>query len=145
VWAGEDHDAIVRAAWGAGIAAGVVIFFFGFVGLLALWSGRASLEQTDANLFFFAIFSDTPVVCLSNAPGFLAMLCAAVMSCGAVDSMQNGIAATASSFLQGYSLTVTRAFVGIINAAVVALACAQVQLCEGYSDAPSLHPTVPFF
>mmetsp|Transcript_32523 Transcript_32523/g.85412 ORF Transcript_32523/g.85412 Transcript_32523/m.85412 type:complete len:563 (+) Transcript_32523:96-1784(+) len=126
VWAGEDRTAIVHAAWFAGVCATMVIFFFGFIGLLALWSDRATVEQTDPNLFFFAFFGNSPRVGLSNVPGLLAMLCAAVMSTGAVDSLQNAIAATASSsFLHGHSLLVTRLFVAAVNTVILALACAR--------------------
>ena len=55
VWAIEERRAMTRAAWTAGLAVAAVIFFFGVVGFLAFWSGKATAE-TNTSLYFFAIF-----------------------------------------------------------------------------------------
>ncbi|EOD41160.1 hypothetical protein EMIHUDRAFT_199381 [Emiliania huxleyi CCMP1516] len=126
VWAIEERRAMARAAWTAGFAVAAVIFFFGFVGFLAVWSGKATAE-TNMNLYFFAIFNDSPIASLTNLPGYLSMLCACIMSAGAADSMQNAIAATVgSSLLRGRPLWTTRACVVLCNAALLLVACASV-------------------
>jgi len=115
VWAAEDNKVLRRAGFVGGAAIAVVIFIFGFVGWLALWSGRAD-ASTNPNLYFFAFFSREGAARLQGMPGFLAMLCAAMMSQGAVDSFQNGITATLSStLLNKLPLWVTRVTLLVVN------------------------------
>ena len=124
VWAAEAPKARLHAAWMAAVSVAVVVFFFGFAGFLALWSGRVP-PDTDPNLLFFSIFNepDQPVE-LRNVPGLLAFLCAAVMSEGATDSLQNGIVATlASTLLKGRPLWTARALVVVVNVPLAVLGC----------------------
>merc|ERR1719270_2626409 len=81
VWASEDNSALAVASWIGAVAVSCVVFFFGFIGFLALWSGRAHLGQTNPNLFFFAFFSDEPTKPqLDSIPGLAALICAALMA-----------------------------------------------------------------
>ncbi|CAE8683434.1 unnamed protein product, partial [Polarella glacialis] len=116
VWASDSSKSLYQASCIGAAAVSLVTFFFGFTGFLALWAGRASLESTNPNLFFFAFFSSSPDAHLDSIPGLLALLCAALMSEGAADSLQNGITATLSStLLAGRSLWATRMLVLVVN------------------------------
>jgi Na+/proline symporter len=115
VWASEDNATLHRAAWLGAIATVVVTFFFGYIGFLALATGRAD-ETTDINLIMFAFFSDSAPARLDGVPGLLALACAALMAEGTVDSFQNGIAATLSStLLRDQPLWATRLMVLVVN------------------------------
>lgn len=116
VWASEDNATLRRAAWLGGASVTLVVFFFGFVGFLALWSGRADLNTTHPNLYFFAFFSKEVDAQIDSVPGLAALVCAALMAEGAVDSLQNGITATISStLLKDQDLGATRLMVLLVN------------------------------
>lgn len=116
VWASESDRALRRASWLAFAAVSTVVFFFGFTGFMALWMGRASIETTNPNLYFFAFFSSRSDAKLDSVQGLLALVCAALMSEGAADSLQNGITATLSStLLQNRPLWATQLLVFFVN------------------------------
>jgi len=121
VWAAEDDKTLRRAACVGALAVSVVVFFFGFVGFLAVWAGRAG-EGTDPNLYFFSLFSKGSEARLDSVPGLMALLCATLMSEGAVDSLQNGITATLSStLLKRKPLCATRLLVLMVNVPLAVL------------------------
>jgi len=115
VWAAEDEKALRKASIGASLFVTLVVFFFGFVGFLALWSKKAT-DTTPPNLYFFVLFSESGEGTLDSIAGLLALSCAAMMSEGAVDSLQNGITATLSStLLKNKPLLWTRLLVLVVN------------------------------
>lgn len=127
VWASEDDAALQRASWIGAVAVSLTVFFFGFVGFLALWSGRADPLTTHPNLYFFAFFSHEPKAELDSIPGLAALVCAALMAEGGVDSLQNGITATISStLLKGRSLWATRLVVLLVNVPLAILGATPV-------------------
>mmetsp|Transcript_20077 Transcript_20077/g.43727 ORF Transcript_20077/g.43727 Transcript_20077/m.43727 type:complete len:551 (+) Transcript_20077:139-1791(+) len=115
VWAAEDEQALKRASVGACFFVMLVVFFFGFGGWLALWSGKATWD-TDPNLYFFTLFSSGSNGILDSFAGLLTLSCAALMGQGAMDSLQNGITATLSStLLKNKPLSWTRILVLLVN------------------------------
>mmetsp|Transcript_12269 Transcript_12269/g.26852 ORF Transcript_12269/g.26852 Transcript_12269/m.26852 type:complete len:558 (+) Transcript_12269:106-1779(+) len=115
VWAAEDELALKKASVISCVFVILVVFFFGFVGFLGLWSGKVGWEL-DPNLYFFALFSESNSGILDSFAGLMALSCAAMLSEGAADSLQNGITATLSStLLKGKPLSWTRALVLVVN------------------------------
>eukprot|EP00960_Hanusia_phi_P059443 764166-Hanusia_phi.AAC.1 len=128
VWAAEDHNALKRGGIIACVAIVFVVFIFGFGGLLAVWGGLVDYTYTNPNLYFFQLFkTDTsaPNAHVENFIEVLVLVLAAVMNESAIDSLQNGLAATISShFLRGKPLMWARACVLVINIIIVPFALA---------------------
>ncbi|KAF8065845.1 OCT4 [Scenedesmus sp. PABB004] len=121
VWASATPAALHRgAAMGCGLIV-VVVFLSGFGGWLALVGGFAG-PDTNPNTILMQILSRTPgaAATVDNWVGVVVVLLAIVMNEGAVDSLQNGLAASISShYLKNRPLLWTRAAVVLLNVPLV--------------------------
>lgn len=93
VWASEDRRALRGGATIGFALTTAFIFFLGFGGWLALAWGLAG-PDTNPNLYFFQLLGGRRNAFVSNWVGVLAVLLAVVVNEGAVDTFQNGIAAS---------------------------------------------------
>ncbi len=144
-WASRDRRTLRTGAWLGAAAVVLVVFLAGFCGLLAQWAGLISYgtyddagaetsPPTDPNLYLFQTFfygaAQPASVDLwrtgSVAIGVLTVGLAAVMNEGAVDSIQNGMAAGLTSYVaplvRGWRLLYTRALVVVLNAVLIGIA-----------------------
>ncbi|KAJ3031461.1 UNVERIFIED_CONTAM: Coatomer subunit zeta-1 [Siphonaria sp. JEL0065] len=97
VWSAKDNKSLKAGALIGGSLATIVVFILGFGGMLAYWSGRA-LEESNSNYAFFYAFADPHSGNISAAIIILVILFASVMDESAVDSMQNAITDTLTTF-----------------------------------------------
>lgn len=115
----------------ASVAVFIVVFFTGLCGLLGAWGGYITSE-TDPNLYLLSVLpgvlnADQQV---ANWLGVLIILLIATMNSSAVDSFQNGMAATIASYLfknWKHSMIWTRVAVFLSNVPIIAVAT------KGYS------------
>ncbi len=120
-WASKDKQALHKGAIFGAIAVILIVFFAGFCGLLAAWAGLLTFE-TDANLYLFQVLAggQAPAIpTVANWIGAICVVCASVMSEGAVDSIQNGMAAAVTSYIsplyKKWNLNMTRGVVLFLN------------------------------
>eukprot|EP00878_Enallax_costatus_P041831 GHUV01048726.1.p1 GENE.GHUV01048726.1~~GHUV01048726.1.p1 ORF type:complete len:328 (+),score=52.92 GHUV01048726.1:969-1952(+) len=123
VWASCDRRAL---HFGAGIgfcAIVVLIFLSGFGGWLAFAGGYVTAD-TNPNVYLMQILGNRATTAVvNNWVGVFVVLLAIVMNEGAVDSLQNGLAASISGqYLKNLPLVWTRAAVVIINIPLVIIA-----------------------
>lgn len=127
-WASKDSRTLHTGAILGCIGVVLVVFFAGFCGLLAAWAGLLT-EDTNYNLYLFQVLAGgkppaTPYV--HNWIGVVCVVLAAVMNEGAVDSMQNGMAAGITSYVaplyKKWNLSMTRIVVVVLNAALIGIA-----------------------
>jgi len=130
VWASKDKRALHKGAIIGSIAVILVVFFAGFCGLLAAWAGLLTFE-TDPNLYLFQTLHGgevPPIPTVSNWIGVICVVLASVMNEGAVDSLQNGMAAALTSYItplyNKWSLNMTRLLVLLLNIALMLVAIA---------------------
>ncbi|CAI5475751.1 unnamed protein product [Closterium sp. Yama58-4] len=99
-WASASRKALLGGAALASVAVTIVVFLFGFGGLLAVWGGvwQPNEDFTNTNTILFSLFNNTTWVLV------ITTVLAVVMSESAVDSLQNAIADT-----------LTTAFLAIID------------------------------
>jgi len=99
VWASEDQQTLRHGAYlGCGLVI-FVVFSCGLFGFMAAWAGLIT-EQTNPNLYMFQIFNSDPTnpnATVDNWVGVLIMILAVTMNESAIDSFQNGIAASLST------------------------------------------------
>jgi hypothetical protein len=110
VWASSDKRALYGGAAIGCTAVIVLVFLSGFGGWLSLVAGLAGPE-TNQNLILMQILNvnHEGVHTVSNWVGVLVVLLALIMNEGAVDSLQNGLAASLSGhFLKNSPLVYTR-------------------------------------
>lgn len=109
VWASASQTALYGGAAIGCTAVIVLVFLSGFGGWLSLVGGLAGPE-TNQNLILMQLFHiKSGVVTVSTWVGVLVVLLALVMNEGAVDSLQNGLAASISGhFLKNAPLAYTR-------------------------------------
>lgn len=110
VWASADKRALYGGAAIGCVAVIILVFLSGFGGWLALVGGLAG-PHTNQNLILMQILNVNSggVVTVSNWVGVLVVLLALIMNEGAVDSLQNGVAAAISGhFLKTSPLAYTR-------------------------------------
>jgi len=123
VWASADRRTLlVGASLGcAGVI--VVTFFFCFCGFLAVWAGYAVYGVTNPNLYLFQVFRDEgqkgaagASVTVSSWIGVVTLVLAITMNESAIDSLQNGLAASISAhFFKGMSVWYARLAVALVN------------------------------
>lgn len=140
-WAAESSRKLkIGASFGAA-AVILVVFISGLCGWLAAWAGLLD-SYPNANLYmFYGLKNSVNLVTgtINNWIGVLVLLLAAIMSEGAVDSLQNGLLAAFSSFFKvvihlintfnpgrfpedyRIPLTITRLSVLILNIPLIAL------------------------
>eukprot|EP00475_Leptophrys_vorax_P024836 TRINITY_DN3444_c0_g1_i1.p1 TRINITY_DN3444_c0_g1~~TRINITY_DN3444_c0_g1_i1.p1 ORF type:complete len:566 (-),score=138.06 TRINITY_DN3444_c0_g1_i1:669-2306(-) len=128
-WASSDKRALYVGSGIGCVLAIIIVFFFGMCGILAAWAGLIDLDSTNPNLYLFQLFKESPTpgseATLSSWPSLLVLTTAAIMSQSAVDSLQNGMMGTLSSYLlKGKSLWVTRIMVVGINLPLIIIAVA---------------------
>ncbi|GJP42579.1 hypothetical protein CLOM_g2130 [Closterium sp. NIES-68] len=94
-WASASRKALLGGAALASVAVTIVVFLFGFGGLLAVWGGvwQPNEDFTNTNTVLFSLFNNTTWILV------IATVLAVVMSESAVDSLQNAIADTLSTAL----------------------------------------------
>lgn len=109
VWASASRQALYGGASIGCIAVIVLVFLSGFGGWLSLVGGLAG-PDTNQNLILMELLNvKTEMVTVSNWVGVLVVLLALIMNEGAVDSLQNGLAASISAhFLKNAPLAYTR-------------------------------------
>ncbi|KAJ3411664.1 hypothetical protein HDV05_001873 [Chytridiales sp. JEL 0842] len=96
VWAARDNRSLRIGAMVGGALATFVVFLLGFGGMLAFWSGRATAES-DSNFGFFYAFSNANGT-TSAAVTIVVIVFACIMNESAVDSFQNAITDTLTTF-----------------------------------------------
>ncbi|KAL6785524.1 hypothetical protein ACKKBF_B00635 [Auxenochlorella protothecoides x Auxenochlorella symbiontica] len=124
VWASHSKRSLRKAAFIACAGIILVVFFTGFLGLLAAWSGRITAD-TNPNLYLFEALRGAmnEAGLVSNAMGVVVLLLTITMNESAVDSMQNGLTAAISShFLRGLPLYWARLAVLVINIPIMVVA-----------------------
>lgn len=123
VWASQDKAALRFGALWGGIGVIIAVFLAGFAGVLAVWAGLVT-EDTNPNLYMFQIFkaqSDSATV--ASWVGVITLILAITMNESAIDSLQNGIAATISAqFFRTRPVAYARAVVVLANIPLVAVA-----------------------
>uniref|UniRef100_A0A383WE19 Uncharacterized protein n=1 Tax=Tetradesmus obliquus TaxID=3088 RepID=A0A383WE19_TETOB len=124
VWASADARTLHGGAMIGYAAVVVLIFLSGFGGWLAFAGGYAVEGVTNANVYLMQILGDNSGTSLVNSwVGVLVVLLAIVMNEGAVDSLQNGLAASISGqYLKNAPLMWTRIAVVLINVPLVVIA-----------------------
>jgi solute:Na+ symporter, SSS family len=130
VWASKDKRALHKGAIIGAIAVILIVFFAGFCGLLAAWAGLLTAD-TDGNLYLFQVLAGGQIPAIptvANWIGAICVVCASVMSEGAVDSIQNGMAAAITSYItplyKKWSLNMTRILVLGLNIVLMIVAIA---------------------
>ena len=130
VWASKDKQALHKGAILGAVAVILVVFFSGFCGLLAAWAGLLTYE-TDPNLYLFQVLAHGQVPAIPtvvNWIGAICVVCASVMNEGAVDSIQNGMAAAITSYItplyKKWNLNMTRLLVLVLNVVLMIVAIA---------------------
>jgi hypothetical protein len=110
VWASASKRALYGGATIGCISVILLVFLSGFGGWLSLVGGLAG-PDTNQNLILMQILNvnHSGVSTVSNWVGVLVVLLALIMNEGAVDSLQNGLAASLSGhFLKNAPLAYTR-------------------------------------
>jgi Na+/proline symporter len=137
-WASKDKQALHKGAILGAIAVILVVFFAGLCGLLAAWAGLLTYD-TDPNLYLFQVLNGgqpPSISTVSNWIGVICVVCASVMNEGAVDSIQNGMAAALTSYItplyKKWNLNMTRLLVLLLNIILMIVA---VALNGCFSDA----------
>jgi hypothetical protein len=131
VWASSDKKALYGGAAIGCTSVIVLVFLSGFGGWLSLVAGLAGPE-TNQNLILMQILNvnHQGVHTVSNWVGVLVVLLALIMNEGAVDSLQNGLAASLSGhFLKNSPLAYTR----------WVLLCSQTEQALAKSKSPCKH------
>jgi hypothetical protein len=133
-WASRDRRSLRLGAVIGSVAVITVVFFAGLCGLLAAWAGLISFglegepPATNPNLYLFQVlykgnFPTIPTV--SNWIGAVCVLLASIMNEGAVDSLQNGMAAGITSYVapifKRWTLLHTRVAVVILNGVLIGI------------------------
>lgn len=117
-WASSSPRVLYTGSIIAAFSIIIAVFGFGFLGFLAVWGGLTN-ENTNPNLYVFQVFKNTVgdgTARLHNWAGLVTILAACTMSQAAVDSLQNGIMGTVSSYLlKNQPLFMTRFFVAVLN------------------------------
>ena len=163
VWAAESPAALRRGGAIGAASVAAAVLFFGLCGLLAAWSGRIDFaddpardparEPTNPNLYLFQLFRPAGAADGGGGGmGVVILVLAAVMNMGAVDSLQNGVAATvAARFLRGRPIAWTRAAVAAVTVPAVVAAAYDLQVSERPRSRvrsvlilPSLPPYLPY-
>jgi len=134
-WASKDSRSLHTGAILGAVAVVLVVFFAGFCGLLAAWAGLIVYDpvnpenSTNANLYLFQVLAGgklPPTSTVHNWIGVLLVVLASVMNEGAVDSIQNGMAAGITSYIvplyKKWTLMMTRVVVVGINAILIGVA-----------------------
>lgn len=127
-WASRDTRTLHLGAIVGSIGVILVVFFAGLCGLLAAWGGLIT-SDTNSNLYLFQVLGGgqiPPQQTVYNWIGVFTVMLAAVMNEGAVDSMQNGMAAAITSFVtpifKRWNLLHTRIMVAIVNIILIIIA-----------------------
>lgn len=127
-WASRDTRTLHLGAIVGSIGVILVVFFAGFCGLLAAWGGLIT-SDTNGNLYLFQVLGGgqiPPQQTVYNWIGVFTVMLAAVMNEGAVDSMQNGMAAAITSFVtpfyKKWNLPHTRLMVALVNIILIIIA-----------------------
>jgi len=137
-WAASSPSKLKAAAWIGATGICLVVFVSGLVGWLAAWADLIPYDVANPNLYMFygldgAVNLGTQTI--NNWIGVVVLLLAVVMNEGAVDSLQNGMVAAASSHLKdvlpwldrtlpqfkGYPLIYTRSLVLSLNIVLIVL------------------------
>jgi len=125
VWASQDHRTLKLGSYIGCAAIIFVVFMCGMFGFLASWAGLID-ENTNPNLYLFQIFKsegEGSNATVSNWVGVVIMVLAVTMNESAIDSMQNGLAASiACRFFLKANLVWTRVMVVLINIPLVVIA-----------------------
>ncbi|EKX40511.1 hypothetical protein GUITHDRAFT_75395, partial [Guillardia theta CCMP2712] len=128
VWAAKDPQSLKRGGVLACLAVVSVVFLFGLGGFLAAWGGLIDFQTGNPNLYLFQVFKSSPNqnnVHVNQFIEVLVLVLAAVMNESAIDSVQNGLAATISTqFLRGKPLIWARGCVLVITVIIVPFALA---------------------
>lgn len=122
-WASASEKSLRRGSILGCILTVLLTFLAAFAGWIAAWSGRYAV---NANLQLFEAFPDqtdsgSPYV--ASWISVVTIICAGVMSQGAVDSLQNGLTCTITSyFLPHRPVRYARMVVVLINAVLLVVA-----------------------
>jgi SSS family solute:Na+ symporter len=142
-WASKDKQALHKGAIIGAIAVIIVVFFAGLCGLLAAWAGLITYD-TNGNLYLFQVLAGgkmPAIPTVANWIGAICVVCASVMSEGAVDSMQNGMAAALTSYItplyKKWNLNMTRLLVLVLNVILMSVAIALNGCFNGSCGDPS--------
>ncbi|KAI9144516.1 hypothetical protein BKA69DRAFT_1025752 [Paraphysoderma sedebokerense] len=122
VWAASDQKNLRIGATVATILITVVVFFFGFLGLLSSWANMIPVDAdgnfVNPNLFLFQVFGEN----MYGSIGGVTVLLTTVMNQGAVDTLQNALAATvASNLFRNNGLWTVRLIVVVVNIPIMIL------------------------
>mmetsp|Transcript_1834 Transcript_1834/g.3736 ORF Transcript_1834/g.3736 Transcript_1834/m.3736 type:complete len:671 (+) Transcript_1834:217-2229(+) len=132
VWAAEDPKALKGGGIIACIAIVTAVFLYGFSGFLAAWGGLIDFETANPNLYMFQVFRSGPgegQATVSNWVSVLVLVLAATMNQSAIDSLQNGIAATLSShFLKREPIMYARICVVFISIPICIVALENLEV-----------------
>jgi Na+/proline symporter len=123
VWASADRRTLLVGASLGCLGVIIVTFFFCFCGFLAVWAGYAVYGVTNPNLYLFQVFRDEgqtgqygASVTVSSWIGVITLILAITMNESAIDSLQNGLAASISAhFFKGMSVWYARLAVALVN------------------------------
>ncbi|WIA37348.1 hypothetical protein OEZ86_014277 [Tetradesmus obliquus] len=124
VWASATPRALYGGAAVGFVSITLIVFLSGFGGWLAFVWGYASFEAgTNPNTYLMQLLNRAPAdvpARVNSWVGVFVVLLAIVMNEGAVDSLQNGLAASISShFLKNLPLKWTRVAVIVLNVPLV--------------------------
>ncbi|KAI9348515.1 hypothetical protein BDR26DRAFT_833871 [Obelidium mucronatum] len=127
VWSAKDNKSLRLGAIAGGTMATIVVFIFGFGGILAYWSGRADLASTNPSYSFFYAFADSSTGQISPALTIMILIAGSIMNESAVDTFQNAITDTLSTVaigLFGFNIKPihVRALVLVSNIPLIAIA-----------------------
>lgn len=99
-WASRDRRTLHIGAIIGSSAVIIMVFFAGLCGLLGAWAGLITYD-TNINLYLFQVLAKgkTYVAPVYNWIGAVSVVLACIMNEGAVDSLQNGMAAGFTSYV----------------------------------------------
>jgi len=122
VWASADRRTLMVGASLGAVGVIVVTFFFCFCGFLAMWAGYITWD-TNPNLYLFQVFRDegqSGQAHISSWVGVVTLVLAVTMNESAIDSLQNGLAASISAhFFKGMNIWYARVAVLLVNVPLI--------------------------
>lgn len=125
VWASKDKKTLYKAAALGGSGVVVVVFFFSLCGYLAVWGNKVDFATVDYNLMMFQVLNDerdSGSATVSSWVGVLVLILAVTMNESAIDSLQNGLAASISAhFFKNKSIWWARGAVVVMNVPLIVL------------------------
>lgn len=118
-FASENPQKLLKSSVVGAVATIFVVFISGFCGWLALWAEPDIALTANYNLYMFYGLKDSinlTTGTVNNWIGVLVLMMAVVMNVGSIDSLQNGLLASFSSFAKIGIVYYRRAYPGRLPA-----------------------------